>query len=646
MRMMADGDAFLANPVWLAGSIAAEIVAPPAPLDLNRWARENVHFGSESPFPGPYNPDLFPFFERILEVLGPEHPAREVIIRKSAQLGGTVLAQIFLGGSMDLDPCGFMYIHPTENNAVRWAKTKWKPMLRQSTTLSGLFADAKSRDSSNSTLYQERRDGRGWLQISGANSESSLSMLSAKKQVQDDLSKWEMNNAGDPEPQADSRSKAFAWAKILKVGTPLLEDGCRVTKAYKRTTQEHFHVPCPQCGHMHALEWENLQAFIEAHPDDEPCFTCPSCGYWIEQHHRAEMNRHGGWVAHSPEAKVIGFYLWSAYSPLESWASIRDAWFKAKGDPASEQTFANDVVGRAYKSAGESPPWETIRDRAAEGGLRLGVVPLGGLIVTMGMDCQGDRVEWHCKAYGRDLKRWTVDYGVIEGHISDTETRKKLDTLIAQTWPDTFNNRRPVKMIAIDGNAYTEDVFDWAKHHPASKVMMVRGAKSDLAPPLVKVKREKNKEGKPLRYAGRFFNVGVSGMKTALYKNLQKTDPQARGYCGYPVGLDDDFFQQLCAEKRVAKKNKTGFEEFHWTKEATQRNEVLDTENYAEAAASRAGWRTLRDDAWDALEDELEKPATGVQADFEDLLLQPALSTEPVAAPSKPRGGLISGLAR
>ena len=614
--------------------MASEVIAPPPPLDLNRWARENVRFGSESPFQGPYNSDLFPFFARILEVLGPEHPSREVVIKKSAQLGGTVIAQIFVGGSMDIDPCGIMYIHPTADNASRWSKTKWKPMLRQSTALSGLFADPKSRDAASSTLYMERRDGRGWLQISGANSEASLSMISVKKQVQDDLSKWENNDAGDPETQADSRSKAFAWAKILKIGTPLVEPGCRISKAFENSTQEHFHVRCPHCDHLQALEWENMLAYIEEFPDEDPCFTCPACGGLIEQHHRAEMNRRGEWVAHKPAAKVIGFHLWTAYSPLTSWASIRDDWFKAKGDPAKEKAFMNDGLGRAYKGADESPPWETVRDRAANGDYKLGIIPLGGLKIVIGMDCQGDRVEWHCKAFGRDLRRWTIDYGMVEGHISDTETRAKLDAVIAQTWKDEFGNRRGVDMVAIDGNAYTEDVFDWAKRHPASKVMMVRGAKSDLAPPLVKVKREKNKEGKPLRYAGRFFNVGVAGMKMALYANLKKTDPLARGFCGYPAGLDDDFFQQLCAERRVLKKTKTGFDQYQWIKDAAQRNEVLDTENYCEAAALRLGWRTLRDEAWDALEAELEKPQPGRQTDFEDLLMQPQPS---ISLPAPPR---------
>lgn len=123
---MADGGAFLANPARVASEVIASVIAPPPPVDFHRWAIDNVKFGSESPIPGPYKTDLFPFFKRILEVLGPDHPAQEVVVKKSAQLGGTVLAQIFLGGSLDLDPCIFMYVHPTEPNAEKWAKTKWR----------------------------------------------------------------------------------------------------------------------------------------------------------------------------------------------------------------------------------------------------------------------------------------------------------------------------------------------------------------------------------------------------------------------------------------------------------------------------------------------------------------------------------------
>ncbi len=58
-------------------------------------------------------------------------------------------------------------------------------------------------------------------------------MISPRKQVQDDLAKWQMNEAGDPEVQADSRSKAFFNGKIFKISTPMVSPGCKITSNYQ-----------------------------------------------------------------------------------------------------------------------------------------------------------------------------------------------------------------------------------------------------------------------------------------------------------------------------------------------------------------------------------------------------------------------------
>ena len=53
--------------------------------------------------------------------------------------------------------------------------------------------------------------------------------MTAEFLVEDDLSKWEPNAAGDPETQADNRARAIEFAKILKISTPLVLPGCKIT---------------------------------------------------------------------------------------------------------------------------------------------------------------------------------------------------------------------------------------------------------------------------------------------------------------------------------------------------------------------------------------------------------------------------------
>lgn len=614
----------IANATRIGYDVLHDVLKPADKVDYLAWAESNIVFSElESPdYPGPYSRRLFRYFDEPLRALSPDDLCRIVTLLKSAQIGATVIATIYTGGSMDMDPSWFLYVHPTENNAERWSKMKLAPMLRNTTALTRLFP-MKSRDGLDSLLYKERADGRGAIQISGANSAASLSQVTMKRQVQDDLSKWENNSAGDPETQADSRSRGVEEAKIFKISTPLVMPGCRITANFEAGSQEYPYVPCPHdgCGHYQVLEWENMLANLDEHHPEKSHFTCIECGCEIQEYHRQQMLDGLEWRAHNPGQKRFhrSFYIWSAYSPLQSWERIAREWLSAKGDPASEQTFLNDTVGRAYVATGEAPPWETLRDRGAVSGYERGRIPTGGLVITLGVDCQLDRVEWQAVAWGRDNKRFVVDCGVIPGHISEETARERLDALLVQTWRHVSGRKIGIDKLAIDGNAYTNDVWEWVRRHPVAKVVMVRGDKNENAPLTSRVKKERNdKTGKVLKYSKRFYNVNVSTLKMALYRNCAKPDRLERGYVAFPIGLDDEYYRQLTAEKRVPKKQKDGFTAYKWEKDPNQANEMLDTMNQAEAAAILFGVRGMPDRIWDHLEAERETPPLEAQMDFEE----------------------------
>ncbi|MDO6965809.1 phage terminase large subunit family protein [Rhizobium alvei] len=610
----------VANAEKVACQALFEVLNPPARVDYLAWAENNIVFSElESPdYPGPYSRRLFRYFDEILMALSPDDLCRIVTMSKSAQIGATVIATIFTCGSMDMDPSFFLYVQPTVTKAESWSKMKLAPMLRGTTALSKLFP-MKSRDGLDSLLYKERVDGRGAIQIMGAN--APIDQVTMKRQVHDDLAKWEINSAGDPETQADSRSRGIEEAKIFKISTPLVMPGCRITKNFEDGSQEYPYVPCPHCGFMQVLEWENMLANLDENHPEKAHFTCIDCGTEIQEYHRQQMLDGLEWRAHNPSQKRFhrSFYIWSAYSPLQSWERIAREWLSAKGDPASEQVFLNDTVGRAYVTAGEAPPWETLRDRAANSEVPRGTIAIGGLIVTLGIDCQDNRVEWQAVAFGRDFRRFVIDCGIIPGHISEDETRRRLDGLLEQTWPNAHGRRIGIDKAAIDGNAYTEEVWEWARRHPASKLVMVRGAKEETAPLTARVKKERNhKTGKLLKYAKRFYNFNGSVLKMALYRNCAKQDPLERGYVFFPRGLDDEYFRQLTAERRVPKRRKDGFTDYRWEKDPNQANEMLDTMNQAETAAILFGVRGLPDKIWDQLEAERDCPPQEAQLDFED----------------------------
>lgn len=627
---------YVGNPFRLVLAAMARAWTPPPEVDYLFWAAgdektpANINFSRrESPHPGPYNRALFIYFDAILRAFAPIDPCRIVTIMKSAQIGGTVLANIFTLGTLAMDPGDFLYTHPTIENAKRWSRMKLAPMLRGVLALAKLFPQ-KSRDGADSVLYKERVDGQGAILISGANSPASLSMVSMPRQVQDDLAKWDTNEAGDPETQADSRSSAYEFAKIVKISTPMVMPGCRITKSYEAGSQEVPEVPCPHCDHFQVLEWDNMLAHLDEDAPEKAHFTCVECGCEIHEHHRPAMLARLRWKARNPKMMRFhrSFWIWSAYSVLQSWEAIARAWFKAKGDPASEQTFMNDTVGLAYRAVGDAVPWETLRDRGAASPYTRGQIPAGCLLVTAGVDCQGDRVEVQVKAYTRDGRQFTVDYMVYPGHISEERCQQQLNALLLQSWPNAHGRRLQLDMLAIDGNAWTEDVWNWAKSHPSSRVIMVRGANTEHAPLLQRVRKEHDSNGVLLKYSRRFYNFGTSIMKMALYRNLRKEDPLERGYHGFPRGLDDEFYRMLTAETRKGiKDKKTGFVAYRWVKDPKQANEGLDTNLQADAAAIRLGIRDLPDAMWDELEAEREKPPTTTQLDLEDLMMSTSSPT-------------------
>lgn len=645
-------DRCLASADLLLADALADVLMPPPPVNYLEWAKDNIVFSERiSAKPGAYNEASFPFFSGILEALSPEDPCQIVSLVKSAQVGGTVAANIFTLGSMAMDPGDLLYVHPTEGNAIKWSRQKLTPLLKETTSLSPLFPQT-SREGSNSVLYKERKDGRGAISAAGANSPASLSMVSPKRQVQDDLAKWENNQAGDPEMQSDSRSKAFFNRKVFKISTPLVIPGCRITRNWLEGSQEEYHVPCPHCGHLQALRWENMEPHLDPAQPDKAAFLCVAdgCGGFIEEHHRAQICKPvhlGGqarWVARFPERKAWhrSFYLWVAYSALESWGELARRWFAVKAGKSAdaesreaEQVFWNDYLGKPFEGVGETLPWEDLRDRAAETGYKRGVVPPGALVLTIGVDVQGDRVEWQLVGWGKSRQRYVIDVGVIDaftvppggnphsGHISEPEVRQMLDQLLARTWPDFLGNRRGVDMLAIDGNYSTSDVFEWARKHPLSKVIMIRGVPQEYAAILAQVRGDKNNKGKERKYRRRFYNLAVSVLKLHLYRGLKKTDPESTGYVHFCRALPDEYFVQLVSERRVPKKGRNGITHYQWDLPDGTRNEMLDTMNAAQAAAYRLGVFQWDEDDWLTLAARLEVPPASPQLDLEDIAVQP-----------------------
>jgi len=650
---------FLISAEAVLTSALARVMAPPPPFDMTRWCEENITFDERSPMPGPFRISRFPFIREIHEVLSPEHPAREVTVRGSAQWGKTVsIIQPTVGAWHEYTPLDSLVVHPTQSAATEWVDNKWLPMRRSTSALREIFGDGRG-ENKDAKFNQETLARNGSLKVASAGSPADLTGTTRRLVVMDDLSKWEMTDKGDPEALALSRAEGFEDAKILRVSTPLIRGTCRITRAFDRSDQRHFYVPCPHCGNRAPLTWENFKASIEPERLHAAHFTCEACGSAIEHGDKERIVGQGSWVAHNQRGDHPGFHLWRAYAPQRDWASIAVSYAQVMGwtrlatsqqtaeavssaiEAETEQVFWNDVLGLPYEQASKGPDWEALRNRvenaSEEDGLPKGILPSSGFILSAGVDCQDDRMEFHLVAFGRNYRRWVIDYRVIPHTIGSEEGRAALDALLKADWRTGRGLRVAIDMMAVDVGTYTEDVWSWAKRHPWSRVILVKGASSQTGPVMMPMKFERRKDGQAKRAQKRAFMLNVSQLKADFFAWLAKEDPIERGHVAFARGLGDEYYRQITSEVRVLKRARTGAVTSSWElAEPGRRNEGLDTMNYAEAAARRKGWASMTDEQWATLDDERGAAPAEAQPDLFDGSVAMVPSAQDAAERKKP----------
>lgn len=652
-----------ALPVIMRGIAAA--MRPPPPPDITRWCAQNIVFDERSPMPGPFRIELFPFLREIHEVLSPEHPAREVTIRGSAQWGKTVsVIQPTIAAWHEYCPLDSLVVHPTQSAATEWVDNKWLPMRRQAPGLRAIFGEGRG-ENKDAKFNQETIGRDGSLKVASSGSPADLTGTSRRLVVMDDLSKFEQTSMGDPEALAVSRASGFEDAKIVRVSTPMVAGTCRITRAYHRSDQRQFHVPCPHCGNRAPLTWENFRRNIDPERLHAAHFTCEACGCAIEHADKMRIVAAGNWVAERPHGDHPGFHLWRAYAPQRDWASIAVDYAQAMGwqsiavsqategaiarqvEAETEQTFYNDVLGLPYEQASAGPDWTMLRDRVEFGStedvLPRTVLPAKGFIFTAGVDCQDDRTEVHLVAFGRNYQRFAIDYRVIPHHIGDQECWDALDALLKAEWRTARGLKIPLDMMAIDVGTFTDAVWAYAKRHPWTRVILVKGSPSQTGPVLLPMKFERRSDGQAKRAQKRAFMLNVSQLKADFYAWLAKADPIERGFVHIAEGMGDEYYRQITAEVRVLKRSRSGSVSSVWElAEPSRRNEGLDTMMYAEAAARRKGWTSLTDDQWAGLDAERGRAPADPQPDLFDAALPVAGSgvatdaSEPATVPAAP----------
>ncbi len=608
---------------------------PDSPITLTEWSdRERVLSIKGASAPGKWRTAKTPYLAQIMDSLSASSPIEEVAVMKGSQVGVTEVGVNFAGYSVDVTRVPVIIMQPSlEPVGRRFVKQKLDPMLELTPCLRGKVKGPRHRDGGNSTFMKEVAGCS--MMITGANSPAGLRSSIAGALFEDEVDAYPVSagNEGDPSTLAERALRTYGRRKkILKVSTPLLDGTSRIAREFDAAQRRFFlHVPCPSCLHMQVLEHEHLE-WPEGEPE-KAAFRCVGCHELIPEHHKTWMLARHEWRAEdgapfslaalgAARVKKIAFHLPAYYSPAGwfSWTDAAEMDDKAKLDPELRQILDNTVRGLPHKRSTDAPAHLRLYERRE--GYPIGLVPLGGLFLTAGVDVQRApaRIEWEIAAWGRGKETWSVDYGVIDGSIADPRVIRELDEVLNRDVPCAGSEGTlPIRVMAIDSGWDAQNVYAWARRHiqpaygaagaaarAARTVAVVKGRDQGLR--LVWSSSRDDLGGK--RRGVRIFQVSNYQALTELYtwlrleaptdEDLEKGVTFPPGYCHFPdYGVE--YFKQLVAERCVTRVVR-GYPQETFELPKGIRNEAADCRKYARAAAELFGISRFNERTWRELE--------------------------------------------
>lgn len=673
----------------LLAEVLAEYLAPPPLGTVTQWAEQHRTLSSkDSSEPGPYRVARTPYAREPMDCLSQTSRVEEVVLMWGAQTGKTTIGMNWLGYLVATNPGASLLVQPTIDLAKRFSRQRLAPMIEGSPVLRKLVAENRSRDDANTMLMKDYLGGV--IIVAGANSAAGLRSMPVRDLFLDEVDGYpqDVDGEGDPVNLAVARQTTFARRKRLVTSTPTTKGFSRVETAYEASDQCRYHVPCPHCQGMQALEWgatteHGIKWRKDA--DGEPipasvCYVCRHCGAEFHEHHKPALLAAGQWVPAAPGAqggRVRGYHLSSLYSPLGwlSWAELVREWHHAQraaqqGDVSLLRVFVNTRLAETFEEDADTiADQHALARRAAD--LPLGVVRWGMFVATLGVDVQGDRLECYAWAWGRGMERQLVDRQVIYGDPALPEADKGSPWAALSEYrrtPLLHASGKPVPVLACmvdSGGHHTQAVYAYAREHKAAGVCAVKGS-SQAQQAIIGTPRAQDLtwRGQRHKHGVMLWPVGTDTAKAEIYGRLRTAEP-GPGYVHLSRRLPAEVFEQLTAERLVTRYVR-GRPKLEWVKPAGRRNEALDCAVYALAGAHKmqidrwteAHWRRWEErvqardlfdlGADDGAEDDAADGAEGAASSRAAAVAsspgaQPAAAAAPAVAPAAPQRRRVRG---
>jgi len=600
----------------------------PLPVACADWADANFYMSAESSYAEGVWQTL-PYQRAPLNMMGND-AIKELDILKSARVGYSKMLMACAAYMAAHKKRNQIVYQPTDSAAQDFMKNHVQPMIRDVDAVRAL-ASWFGKKHPNNTQQSKTFDNRRQLWLLGGASAKNYREKSVDTVYIDELDGFDEDVEGEGRPDllAKKRNEGSYFGKMICGSTPTVKHRSLI---YRRAqTAECLlscHIPCPDCGEYQALVFDNLK-LIDREDYSSVRYACIHCGSLWTQSQAYQQQRECIWRGEAIQTRDgltfedmdgnevetprhVAVHIWSAYSPMTTWADIMRDFFSRKDNPTELQTWWNQTLGRVWEKAGDVPPWKPLYERSRHAGYEPNQPAEWVSLITAGVDVQRNRLEVEIVGWGEGKRSQSIDYRVLMGDTSDLsgEAWQALRALIAEQWPHPSGAKLPLSCMAVDSGDQTQTVYTFCREYQQPQVIAIKG--SDNAASIVGIPKpvDVTDRGRKVRRGVMVWSVGSSLLKQELFSLLKLDQPidsdLPPGWCEWPQ-YGPEYFQGLCSEQLVRVKNRAGYTRHQWEK-IRERNEPLDCRCYARAAASVVGL-----DRWTAEDWQARRESLGVE---------------------------------
>ena len=639
----------------LLAEVATEF-NPPRILKSVEWIPDNYYLPDLTGFSGGYQFERSPYFVGVAMALD-DRKIYEVDLMKASQIGWTYFILGYLFARIVGDACPIMGIFAKEKDAKAFHDEKLVPTALVNSDIAQVMDVSTSRKSGN--RWDLKNYPGGFLKLVGSNSPGNVKSTSSVGvlfvEEPDDTSD-NVADQGDAIGNGEERLKRYTGNKKLIVGgTPAVKGISKTEARLARSDCRVLPIVCNECGNSHVLDWDNV--WWEGKDSDDPScdtetgeitveyhevygfaqpetsvYICPDCGEHWDDYQRQKNIREtvfnalddgdpmAGWVATKPFNGIAGFTgLSELYVCIDgtSLAQVVQEYISAlkeseKGNQSMMIKFINQKLGKPYEYETDTPDSDALESRAED--YEEMVVPNGGLVITAGVDIQGDRLAIVIRAWGRGEESWLLYWGELFAKKSVTDVTdpvwNELDSLLFSPISHERGFQMNISAVSVDtsdGNT-SDAVYDWVRLRLKRNVLAIKGSSNDYGNKEIYSRPRKidhKSKTKASKYGLEIHSVGTHKAKDLLFgeKGRLSLLGNGPGRMHWYKNVRQDYYDQITAEIKAP--HKTMRNKLVWQCKSGVRNEGTDCEVYCLHAARYLKLNRWLPSAWDAIEKKL-----------------------------------------